>query len=295
MELLATRQFFLSHSTGSNRDDEAVAGDIRYIDDGRPRPLMVIAHGYKTFKDWGMFPHVGDYFAQRGFVAIVINFARNGVKVDEKEIRDWEAFARLTPTSEIEDLHLILDAVQEGALEYYGINTDGTHRVLLGHSCGGSVSIITASERRDVDAVVAWSAPATFYRFREEEKMMWRKNGKLALPEDPEYGIISIGLEPLDDIENNKERLDIIDAVRRLKCPLLIAQGDEDTTVMKEEADALYAVVSDKKSRFYAVEGANHLYGVSHPYDPGSSGHLEQMLDETNRWLENVFQITNSK
>ncbi len=289
MELLTTRQFTLSHGTGSNREDEAVTGDIRYIDDGRPKPLMVIAHGYKTFKDWGMFPHIGEYFAQRGFVTIVINFARNGVKVGESEIRDWEAFARLTPTSEVDDLHLILDAVDEGALEYYGIDTDGTHRVLLGHSCGGSVSIITASERRDVDAVIAWSAPATFDRFPDEEKKMWRQNGKLALPEDPEYGIICIGLEPLDDIENNRERLDVIDAVRRLKCPVFIAQGDEDPTVMREEADALYAMASDKKSGIYQVKSPDHLYGVSHPYESGSSAHLEQMLDETNRWLGNVF------
>jgi hypothetical protein len=55
MELLTTRHFTLTHSNGSNRSEEAVSGDIRFIDDGKPKPCIVVAHGYKTFKDWGMF------------------------------------------------------------------------------------------------------------------------------------------------------------------------------------------------------------------------------------------------
>jgi fermentation-respiration switch protein FrsA (DUF1100 family) len=83
--------------------------------------------------------------------------------------------------------------------------------------------------------------------------------------------------------------LDVIDAARRLKCPVFIAQSDEDPTVMSDEADKLYAMVSNEKSELYLIKGGDHLYGVSNPYQSGSSKHLELMLDETHRWLEKVF------
>ncbi len=292
MELLTTREFILTHPHGSGREDEIVSGDIRYIDNGRPKPLMIIAHGYKTFKDWGMFPYVGEYFAEHGYVTIVINFARNGVKTGEKQISDWELFSRLTATSEIEDLHLVLDAVDEGALEYYGIDTEQTGRIMLGHSGGGSVSVITAAEREDIDAVVLWSAPSTFDRFKPEEIIFWREKGELELHGDPEYGTIRVGIEPLDDIENNAGRLNIIAAIKRLTCPVFIAQGDGDPTVSRDEADELYAAAGSEKCKLLELQGSDHLYGVKHPYEPGSSGHLDLLLDETNRWLDTVLNNT---
>jgi len=290
MELLTKQEFVLTHPAWGGRDDEVVAGDIRHIDDGRPKPLMIIAHGYKTFKDWGMFPHTGEYFAGKGYVTVVINFARNGVKTGEKQITDWDIFSRLTPSSEIEDLHLVLNAIDEGALEYYSIDTERTPRVLLGHSGGGSVSIVTASERDDVDAVVSWSSPATFDRINTKEKKVWREKGEIELHGDPEHGTIRIGIEPLDDIENNAGRLNITEAVKSLQCPVFIAQGDNDPTVFPEEAHQLYAAVTNEKSKFFELEGSNHLYGVSHPYKSGSSEHLNRLLDETNYWLETVIK-----
>jgi len=289
MELLTTQEFVLAHPSTSQRADEVVSGDIRYIDDGRPKPAMLIAHGYKTFKDWGMFPHVGEYFAERGFVTIVINFARNGVKTGENEIADWEVFSRLTPTSEVEDLHLVLDAIEDGALEYYGIDTEDTQRVLLGHSGGASVSIITASERDDIQAVTSWSAVSTFDRFTPEEKKQWREKGTLELHGDPEYGTIRVGTEPLNDIENNAERLNILNAVKRLSCPVLIAHGTNDSTVDRKEADILYKTAGSDNATKIEIKDANHLYDVTHPYKPGSSDHLNRLLDETNHWLKTVL------
>jgi len=290
MDLLTTQEFILSHPADEDRDGESVTGDIRHKDDGRPKPLIIIAHGYKTFKDWGMFPHIGEYFAERGFVTISLNFARNGVKTGEKKISDWDIFSRLTASSEIEDIHLVLNAVDEGALEYYGIDTEGTDRVLLGHSGGGAVSIIAASERAEMGAVISWSAPSTLDRFSSEDKKAWRENGALELHGDPEYGTIKIGIEPLDDIENNAERLRIIKSVKNLECPVFIAHGTDDTTVPFSEGQALYSAAGNEKSKFFELSGAEHLYGVTHPYQPGSSDQLERLLDETNRWLESVLQ-----
>jgi uncharacterized protein len=290
MNVTTSREFVLSHPAGSARDNEVVAGDIRYIDEGRPKPVMIVSHGYKTFKDWGMFPYVGEYFAERGYVTITINFARNGVKPGEKHISDWEQFARLTPTTTIEDLHLVLDAVEEGALGYYGIDAENTKRILVGHSGGGAVSLIVAAERSDIHAVASWSSPVTLDRFRPEEKQSWREKGEIELHGDPEYGTIRLGIEPLDDIENNSVRLNIENAVKRLQCPVFIAQGDRDPTVAYREAERLFDAAGIEKGTLLKLEGSDHLYGVTQPYKPGTSDFLDRLLDETNYWLETVLQ-----
>jgi uncharacterized protein len=288
MEPLATQAFTLPHPAGTGRDDEVVSGDIRYIDDGKKRPLAVISHGYKTSKDWGMFPHAGEYFAGEGYVTIVPNFARNGVRPGEREIRDWQAFARLTPSSALDDLHLLLDAVREGALEYYGIDIDGAPIALIGHSTGAGISILAASERNDIDAVCAWSPLATFNRYPPEIRERWRENGWLQLPDDPELGPIRLGPEPLEDIEKNAERLDILQAASRMKSRLAVFHGTDDATIPVAEGESVYAAARD--GQIVKIDGADHLYGASVGYEPGSSPQVLRLFQETKEWLHAVLQ-----
>lgn len=290
MELLTTNEFILSHPSGTHRENEVVSGDVRYVDDGRPKPLMLIAHGYKTHKNWGMFPRVGEYFAEAGFVSIVINFSRNGVRQGESSITDWDNFARFTPTSAIEDIHLVLDAVGDGALDYYGIDVDGTPRVLLGHSGGGGVSILAASERDDVHAVVGWASIATFDRYTHQQKEYWRRKGEFILPEDPEHGAIRIGLDPLIDIEQHADRLNIIEAVSRLTSPILIIHGSADPTVPLREAEKLHAAAGPEKGTLLVIEDADHLFGASHNKASSSRDTIRRVLAETKNWLNSVFR-----
>jgi uncharacterized protein len=290
MELLTTQEFTLPYPPGSARENDVVSGDIRYIDDGRARPLLLIAHGFKTYKDWGMFPYAGEYFAELGFVTVVINFARNGVRPGEKKLTDWRLFAANTPSFEVDDIHMVLDAIDEGALEYYGINVDETKQYLLGHSGGGGVSLIAASERKDITGVVAWAPIATFDRFTDEEKKFWRAKRELLLKEDPEHGQIRVGLDPLDDIEVNAERLNICTAVRRYNGSILIVHGDQDPTVPLDEGKQLYEIAGPEKGTFVIIPDADHLFGVSHPYTRDTAPHLEQVLRETKKWLPEITE-----
>src|SRR5688500_243192 len=53
--------------------------DVRAGGRTSPRPAVVVMHGFKGFKDWGMFPPLADRLAQAGFTAVSFNASGSGV------------------------------------------------------------------------------------------------------------------------------------------------------------------------------------------------------------------------
>jgi hypothetical protein len=44
--------------------DLFLRGDVRIIEDGQIKPILIIVHGFKGFKDWGMFRYGADCIAR---------------------------------------------------------------------------------------------------------------------------------------------------------------------------------------------------------------------------------------
>ena len=81
-----------------NDRGDTVHGDVRFVEDGSVKPVVVFCHGFKGFKDWGPFPEWGRFLARSGFVAVHFNFSRNGVTPEAPtEFTDLDAFARIDP------------------------------------------------------------------------------------------------------------------------------------------------------------------------------------------------------
>ena len=79
--------------------------DVRAAGRDMPRPAVVVVHGFKGFKDWGMFPPLAERLARAGFVAVSFNLSGGGVD----EAGDFvfpERFGHNTFSAEIEDLRL---------------------------------------------------------------------------------------------------------------------------------------------------------------------------------------------
>ncbi|WP_316782701.1 hypothetical protein [Pedobacter frigiditerrae] len=74
-----------------------------------------------------------------------------------------------------------------------------------------------------------------------------------------------LNLTLLEDFEANKEKLAILTAAKQITIPWLIVQGDDDVNVPFETAQKL--ANANPNSRLAKIEGANHVYGASHPYE----------------------------
>ena len=61
----------------------------------------------------------------------------------------------------------------------------------------------------------------------------------------------------LEDLQENAETLNIIDAAKRINIPWLIVQGDDDVNVPFENAKKL--ADSNPASRLVKIEGADEL------------------------------------
>jgi len=73
------------------------------------RALVIIVHGFKGFKDWGMFPPLTERLAQAGFTAVSLNLSGSGVD-DPGEFSLPDRFAPNTFSAQLDAAGPVLDA-----------------------------------------------------------------------------------------------------------------------------------------------------------------------------------------
>ena len=77
---------------------------------GNKCPIIIFAHGYKGFKDWGAWSLMGKEFTKAGLCFIKFNFSHNGGTVDQPiDFPDLEAFGTNNYSKELDDLGDVMD------------------------------------------------------------------------------------------------------------------------------------------------------------------------------------------
>ena len=263
-------------------DGGPLRGEVRTASPGASRPAVVIAHGFKGFKDWGMFPHLAGRIAQAGMAAVSFNFSGSGVGEDGQSFSEPERFAHDTYTRQLFDLSEILRRMVEARLvpEMAPPSKIG----LLGHSRGGGMAVLAAAERTDIAALVTWAAIAKTRRWSAEEIRRWRKDGKLDVVNTRTGEVLPLMTDILDDLDRDTAgRLDIGKAAARVKAPWLIVHGEADEGVSVENAREL-ELASGGHARLVIIPGAGHTFGARHPWQ-GSTPELDRAMDVTLDWL----------
>ncbi len=263
--------------TLESRLGEPIHGDLRLPDAPGPHPAVVVCHGFKGFKDWGFHPWLGTRLAEAGLAAVHFNFSRNGVREADGDIEDLDAFRRNTLSIERDDLDTVLDAVLSGKL---GAPLDPSRLGLAGHSRGGGVALLGAAERPEVKALSTWASVSHFDRITDEATLVeWRRAGVFEVLNSRTGQVLPMGVEFLEDVLGNLDRLHLLVAARRLRVPWLLLHGTADETVPFAEAEAL-ARASERGARLVAIDGGGHTFGAVHPF-AGPTPHLEAAAEAT--------------
>ncbi len=268
---------------------EPIRGDIRYLESGTSIPVVVICHGFKGFKDWGFHPYLGTRLAQAGFAALHFNFSRNGVGEDLQEFTELDRFQRNTSSIELSDLETILSALMRSLRE---VPLDPSRIGLMGHSRGGGLAILAAASHPAVRALVTWASVSTFDRFTDENAVkLWRLVGYLETLNSRTGQMMPMGIEFLDDLRANKEKLDILAAASRLQCPFRLIHGTADESVSFLEAGAIRGHAKGTAPvELVPIEGAGHTFGAAHPW-AGTTEHLEAAIDATIGWFSKHLAV----
>ncbi|HKH84886.1 MAG TPA: alpha/beta fold hydrolase, partial [Gemmatimonadales bacterium] len=172
--------------------------DVRAGGRALPRPAVVILHGFKGFKDWGMFPPLSERIARAGLTAVSPNFSGSGVD-DSGDFSLPELFGHNTFTAELQDSQSILEALFNGQLGIPFPSSVG----LLGHSRGGGIAILQTARDPRVSALVTWAAISDVQRWSSGERAAWRSEGKAEVRNARTGQILPLYTDVLDDIEQN--------------------------------------------------------------------------------------------
>lgn len=108
----------------------------------------------------------------------------------------------------------------------------------------------------------------------------------MPLSRDSAASPLKLGLDLLEDVEKNKEKLDIIRAASELRAPWLIVHGTEDLIVRFSEAERLYSVANKMETEFMPMKKVGHTYGGAEVTE-GSVIH--RVVERTISWLKNHF------
>ena len=240
---------------------KTLQADLTYRSALPNAPLIIFVHGFKGFKDWGSHHLMARYFAKQGFRFLKFNFSHNGTSADfPMDFVDLVAFSENTFSLELSELQQVIDFAATGKA------FAATQQViLLGHSMGGGISIVTAAEDARVSTLITFASIADFHNlWPKAQEETWKRDGVMHVYNARTKQQMPLKSTLLDDLETHAERLNIAQAAERITQPWLITHGDADPTVPVACAQGLQQL--QPKAKLSIIPGADHVYGGYHPY-----------------------------
>lgn len=244
-----------------------MAVDIFCPEGGPAPPLVLYAHGFNGFKDWGRFDLIAEQFAEAGLCLVKFNFSHNGTTPGTpEEFTDLEAFGQNNYTKELEDLQTIID---------WCLKPDNPHAAaydrdklyLLGHSMGGGIVLLKGAEEQRVKAIATWASIAEcktpWGRWTDEQLDRWKRDGVVWYTNSRTKQQMPLYYQLYEDYQQHSQRLDIINAVKHMHKPLLICHGTQDEAVPVQSAYRLKETAP--QAELFTI-ASDHVFGRKHPW-----------------------------
>ncbi|TXE12878.1 alpha/beta hydrolase [Seonamhaeicola algicola] len=280
--MLTTEDFVI---TGSQ--NKPIVIDVTYLNNNTQKPVVIFCHGYKGFKDWGAWNLMAKAFANAGCCFIKFNFSHNGGTIEQPiDFPDLDAFGNNNYTKELNDLqHVINWCFDNNTIKKIGNINNLT---LIGHSRGGAIVSITAFEDARVKKAISLAGVSNLLARSVTNSGIenWKKTGvkyvengrtKQQMPHYYQFYLNTI---------KNKERLNVENAVSKLKIPYLIIHGESDTSILIDEAKNLHKW--QPKSKLVIIKNADHVFNARHPWQENTMP--KQLQEAVTKMLDFIKQ-----
>lgn len=240
--------------------------DLFYLENNQPKKIVIFCHGYKGYKDWGAWNLVAEEFAKQNIFFIKINFSHNGGTLKQPiDFPDLEAFGNNNFIKELDDLETVINWVFEKKSIQNEINLQNIS--LIGHSRGGGIVLLKANEDKRIKKVITWAGISDFgSRFPTGNDLKkWKDDGVTYITNARTKQKMPHYIQFYTVFEENKKRLHIKSAVKKLNIPHLIVHGSKDETVLLQEAKVIDSW--NTKSALYIIKDTNHTFDSKHPWE----------------------------
>jgi len=269
-------------------DGRVLYGVVDFSEQSGPRPTIVVCHGYKGFYSWGFNPYLAELLSARGFTVVRFNFTGAGMMPDDDLVSDPEAFKNATFSKDVEELEMVLQRIGNGIADG-AVDTECLG--LLGFSRGGGTAILASIHpdlRERLRALVTWSSVSTFERLNAEQIRALRRDREIPVVNSRTGQKLAMGRTVLEDLEAQRDRLDILAAAGQRVAPWLILHGEKDETVDVAEAKALRQHAAGA-AELMTIPGATHTYGAQHPFT-GPTPQLTTAMNATQGWFRRYLR-----
>ncbi|MEJ6792520.1 MAG: alpha/beta hydrolase [Lacinutrix sp.] len=250
----------------TQKQSKSIVFDVFYNKTEKQKPLVIFCHGYKGFKDWGSWDLVAEAFKEANLFFVKFNFSHNGGNIENPiDFPDLEAFAENNYTKELNDLDSVINYfLMEN--NNFSAEIDFNNITVIGHSRGGGIAILRASEDSRVKRLITWASVCDFAKRTATigDLEEWKKDGvkfvlngrtKQQMPHNYQFH---------ENFITNQSRLDIEYSAKKLSIPFLIIHAKEDPSVKYNEAENLH--LWNKNSLLLPVENSDHVFNAKHPW-----------------------------
>jgi pimeloyl-ACP methyl ester carboxylesterase len=241
--------------------------DVFYNTTNTNKPIVIFCHGYKGYKDWGAWNLMAPKFAESNLFFVKFNFSHNGGTIENPiDFPDLEAFGQNNFIIELNDLEDVINWVITNP--DFKNEVDVNNITLIGHSRGGGIVTIKASENKDISKVISWCGVSDFgARFPKDENILqyWKKEGVSYIENARTKQQMPHYYQFYSTFKDNEDRLTIKNAVSKLNIPYLIIYGEEDVVVPPLEAENLHSWYP--KSELIMIKEMNHPLGCTQPWN----------------------------
>ena len=218
--MMTQEKLFFKNSRGG-----ILSGVLHHPKDNAQHGSVVLCHGMESNKNSEKLVYLGTALAERGILALRFDFAYCGESSGK--------FEDLTYSGEVDDLkaaYVLIQSRRPGKT------------AILGSSMGGTVALMFAAQEPQVAALATIAAPLHPENFPKRvltwvQIQQWREQGFTV------YHGQRLNISLLDDLA----RLNVVESVRRIGCPVLILHGDADEVVPVAEAYELNACLTGTK------------------------------------------------
>jgi len=245
-----------------NKYGEKLVGDLSKNNDSNI--MVIVCHGFTGHRNKNFLPELFEAISSKKYNVFKHDFAGNGES--EGEIGKASYF------KEIDDLITVLDVLESKGYKKF---------CLIGHSMGGSVSILTTTQDKRVKWLIDIAAPAypekgvkKRYFTPERVKEAYEKGSAFSCHPRKKFKFYKIFFEDL-------EKVNVPESMKKVKVPLLIIHGAKDASVPLKESKDLFILANNPKN-LEIISGAGHLFAE----DNKANELIQAIINWLTKWVK---------